>query len=101
MFTANGEFTDLTLKAVEFLKGYQQELARALSFVKLLEENDVLVERQFNVNRNGQSTPLGGFRVVDMEKVAALDDALLADWVRRGIMSMITSHLNSLIGISL
>ncbi|MGD9730866.1 MAG: SapC family protein [Desulfamplus sp.] len=101
MFTANGQFTDMTTKAVDFLKLYQQEMALTSNIVRLLEDKGVLVERQFNLNMNSQNVTVGGFRTVDMQKINALDDASLADWVRKGIISLIVSHANSLAGMQL
>ncbi|MBF0203702.1 MAG: SapC family protein [Desulfamplus sp.] len=101
MFTANGEFTEMTIKAVDFLKLYQQEMAVTSNIVKLMEEKEILVDRQFNVNANGQNISVGGFRTVDMQKLNALEDAVLADWVRKGILSLIFSHVNSLAGMQI
>ncbi len=99
MFTANGQFTEMTQKAVEFLKLYQQEMSVTSGIVKVIEDKGVLVDKQFNVNMNGQNITVGGFRTVDMQKLNALDDAVLADWVRKGIMPLIISHVNSLSGM--
>lgn len=101
MFTANGQFTEMTIKAVEFLKLYQQEMAVTSSIVKLMEDKGILVDRQFNVNMNGQNISVGGFRTVDMQKLNSLEDAVLADWVRKGIMPLIVSHANSLSGMQI
>ena len=35
-------------------------------------------------------------QTVDPEKLAALDDATLADWTRTGLMAMVMAHLHSL-----
>ncbi len=39
---------------------------------------------------------VNGFKVVDREKLNALSDDILADWVRKGIISLIDAHLKSL-----
>ncbi|MBF0234203.1 MAG: SapC family protein [Desulfamplus sp.] len=101
MFTANGQFTDMTIKAVDFLKLFQQEMSVTSTIVKLMEEKGLLVDRQFNVNVNGQNISVGGFRTVDMQKLNELEDAVLADWVRKGIISLIISHTNSLSGMQI
>lgn len=101
IFTANGQFTEMTNKAVEFLKLYQQEMAVTSTIVKLMEEKEILVERQFNMNVDGKNISVGGFRTVDVQKLNALEDALLADWVRKGIISFILNHMNSLAGIQI
>ncbi|SLM30361.1 putative SapC family protein [Desulfamplus magnetovallimortis] len=99
MFTANGEFTDLVTKRLEFLKALQTEINTTSALVRIMREKDVLAERSFMLNVNGQNVPVGGFSVVDMQKVNALDDALLADWVRKGVIALIAAHLNSIAGI--
>lgn len=96
MFTANGEATQFTMKAVDFLKKYQEEMVVTSNFVKILDEKEVLVDRQFDIVRNGQKTSLAGIRVVDMEKINALDDAVLADWVRKGVMALVFAHASSM-----
>ena len=101
MFTANGDFTELTTRGVNFLQQYQREMALTMGIVELLIEKDVLVDRQFKINVDGQQRAVGGFKAVDMEKVNALDDSILADWVRRGIIFFICTHLNSLQGIQM
>ncbi len=101
MFTANGDFTELVSKQVEFLKMLQNEINTTSNLVKIMDEKGILTDRNFLLNVNGKTVPVGGFRVVDMKRVAELDDALLADWVRKGVISLITSHMNSLAGISM
>lgn len=96
MFTANGEFTELVTKRLDFLKVYQGELNTTANLVRLMDEKEILVDRRFLLNVDGRSVPVGGFRTVDTQRLNALDDALLADWVRKGIISLITAHLNSL-----
>ncbi len=99
LFTANGEFTEFVVKQVDFLKQFHKELSITTMLVRQLQESGVLVDRSFIVTQNGVNQPIGGFMTVDMQRVSALDDALLADWVRRGVISLITSHINSLVGI--
>lgn len=101
MFTANGQFTEMTNKAVEFLKLYQHEMALTSNLVNLMGEKGILADRQFNVNMNGKNISVGGFRTVDMQKLNDLEDAVLADWVRKGIISLIGCHANSLAGMQI
>ena len=99
MFTANGEFTELLNQRLEFLKVYRNEINITENLVRLMDEKGILVDRHFLLNVNGKEVPVGGFRTVDQQRLNALDDILLADWVRRGIIALITAHLNSLVGI--
>lgn len=92
-----GEPSSIVKRAKEFLTKFQRELIQSRDFLKPLADADVLVERQFVVNRNGQKqVAVRGFRVVDQEKLKALDDATLASWVRSGLMGVVMSHLRSL-----
>ena len=55
-----------------------------------------MVEKKINIEKDGQKIVLGGFRCVDMEKLTALDDSVLAKWVRNGLMGIINLHQLSL-----
>lgn len=99
LFTANGDFTELVSKRLEFLKIYRNEMGITENLVRLMDDKGILVDRHFILNVNGNEVPVGGFRTVDLQRLNALDDTLLADWVRRGIVALITAHLNSLVGI--
>ena len=45
---------------------------------------------------SGEQRLLGGFRVVDRERFAALPDEVLLDWHRKGWLSLIAFHFVSL-----
>ena len=77
---------------VRFTTGPQGDSAMFLS-----SEFDVTTEE---VNDDGQDRSLGGFSVVDWERVLKLDDATLADWTRAGLVEMIQNHRYSLQGLS-
>ena len=61
-----------------------------------LESMKVLVEKRINVEKDGQKIAFSGFRCVDMKKLNALDDSVLAKWVRNGLMGIINLHQISL-----
>lgn len=96
MFTANGEPTQLILNTMDFLKKYHESLAATESFIKALEEMELLVDRHISIEKGGKKTLIEGFRIVDAEKINALNDSVIADWVRKGFMMLIFSHLSSL-----
>ena len=96
LFTANGDPAETTQNALNFLKNFQAELNTTKEAFKELTEQGLLVDRQVNVERNGEQIPVAKFRVVDAEKLGALDDAVLAKWVRNGMIRLIHSHLDSL-----
>lgn len=84
-------------RAREFLTTFQRELNETETFFAPLREADVLVSRVFTV-RNGEEQvgQVRDLQIVDTEKLAALDDATLAKWVRSGLMAMVIAHLHSL-----
>lgn len=96
LFTADGTTAEVTQNAVNFLQKFQEELAATQQLCQELEIHKVLLEKKVSIEKNGQVVSIGGFRCVDMEKLNALEDAVLAKWVRNGLMGLINSHLISL-----
>lgn len=84
-------------RAREFLSNFHRQLAQTEVLLKPLDEKGVLVVRQLTVKR-GEKTEVAvsGFRQVDPEALAKLDDATLAAWVRSGLMAVVIAHLHSL-----
>lgn len=84
-------------KARKFLVDFQKELSQTEELLKPLQDSDVLVSKVYSI-RSGD-TILGNVKdlqIVDREKLAALDDATLASWVRSGLMGVVMAHLHSL-----
>ena len=97
LYEDSGEMAPALEKAVEFLKAFQQETVATQQLVAPLAEKDVLTVQNVTVTHaDGTSAAFEGLRAVDAEKVAALDDATLATWVRSGLMGLIYAHLNSI-----
>ena len=96
LFTADGAPSDVTQKAINFLEKFHKELKVTQTVCRELEAQNVLVEKKIAIEKNGQKTAIGGFRCVDMEKLNKLEDALLAKWVRNGLIGLINIHLQSL-----
>jgi len=96
LFTADGAPADVTQNAINFLKKFHAELNATQTVCQELEEQNVLVERNITIEKNGQKSAIGGFRCVDMEKLNKLEDAVLAKWVRNGLIGLINTHLQSL-----
>ncbi|MFC2992565.1 SapC family protein [Halomonas tibetensis] len=83
-------------RARKFLVQFQRELEETQKFLAPLAEHDLLVERQVTLNRNGeQEVAVRGFRSVDAEQLAKLDDATLASWARSGLLGVVYAHLHS------
>ena len=64
---------------------------------KLIADTNILEDRDISVGEGEEKKILvKGFKVVSKEKLDALDDAILALWVRNGIISFINLHIKSL-----
>lgn len=96
LFDDKGEAGEIVQKAKELLGKFQQDIEKTMRIVSYLEDKNVLVAKQFKVKKGEKETSLRGFRVVDPQKLAALDDFILAEWVRNGLMGIIFAHLHSL-----
>ena len=79
-------------QVVELLNSYERNLREGRAVMSELETTGVLVAKDLNFREGNEVHLIGGFRVVDREKVMALDNATLARWVRNGLMSMLELH---------
>jgi hypothetical protein len=83
--------------ARNFLVEFQKLLELTEKLLQPLEEKNVLVTRQFNIQRGkDEKVAVQGFRQVDEVALGKLDDATLAAWVRSGLMAVVVAHLHSL-----
>ncbi len=96
LFTADGEPGEVLTRAQTILTQFQQELVAGEKLLQALVDHDVLADQQFNIEAGGKKSTIAGFRGVDHKKLTALDDAILATWVRNGLMGLIFAHLHSL-----
>ena len=81
--------------ALDFLKTFQEEITGTEKMLEPLAQ--VLTMQRLDITRaDGAKTSIDGIRLVDREKIMALDDATLAGWVRSGLMAVIDAHLVSL-----
>lgn len=84
-------------RARTFLTDFQKELINTEALLKPLQDADILVPKVYKVEEGGKLLgTVTDFQVVDAEKLAALDDVTLAEWVRSGLMGVIMAHLQSL-----
>jgi len=97
LFTKNGEQSETLKNAIKFLTDYEKQNLNTLAIVKTIKESGVLEDREISIGEGEEKKVLvNGFQVVSREKLNELDDATLASWVRKGIISFIDSHINSL-----
>ena len=97
LFDENKEQTQLLKDTIQFLTSYEQESMKTKGLAKIIADANILDDREISIGEGAEKQVLvKGFKVVDREKLNALDDATLALWVRNGIISFINLHIKSL-----
>lgn len=96
----NGEPTEFLKQAMAYLDTFEQESMRTRAFCERLVALDLLTSRQLDGSlpeaAGGQTVSVGGFSVVDEEKLRALPDAVVLELHRSGALGLIQAHLLSL-----
>jgi hypothetical protein len=96
LFDENGNPADILTRAMTFLKGFQADLSSTELLLKPLFDENLIVPKQLNLEKNGEKSVIAGFSAVDLEKLNGLDDGILGKWVKSGLMNLVYAHLNSL-----
>ncbi len=97
LFLEDGNQSDTLKNAINFLTNYENQLTITKNVAKVISDSGILEEREIAVGEGDEKQILvNGFRVVDREKLNSLSDDILADWVRKGIISLIDTHIKSL-----
>lgn len=75
------EATDTTKNAVKFCMAFHNHYVHTQAFCKALVEQDLLEKHQASItNAEGKRVGLGGFKVINLEKLRKLSPSTLADW---------------------
>jgi len=97
LFTEESEQSPTLENAVKFLTFHENQTVITQNIVQAIVESGILEEREISVGEGEEKQVLvNGFSVIDREKLNALSDDILADWVRKGVMNMIEAHIQSL-----
>lgn len=93
----NGEPTALTRQALTFCDAFQTDAATTRAFTDGLREHDLLIDQRAEVVLpDGAHRAVEGFQIVDADRFAKLEDAVVLDWHRRGWLALVHFHLASL-----
>lgn len=97
LFDAEGSPTTFTNRTMQFLQEYQVQDQLTRTFCKRLQELDLLqpVEARLELGTAGPRT-LTGLRIINREKLRALNAEYLAEFMRQDWMEPIYLHLSSL-----
>jgi len=97
LFEENGESSEVLSNIIEFLTSYEQTMLLSKEVAATISNSGILEDREISVGEGKDKKVLvKGFKVVNKEKLHNLSDEILAQWVRKGIMSFIDMHLRSL-----
>ncbi len=99
LFAADGAETETLKNIVGFLQLFHAEMKRTTEFAARLGRLGLLTSKVINVQGNGTTQTLGGFWLVDQEKLGALDDAQMLALARSGDLAWIYAHLLSLANV--
>lgn len=93
---AEGEPTEVTTRALDFCKAYQQQSDYTRKLGGLLAKQGLLTANHANVTlKSGESLALGGFRMTDAKALDALDDAAFLELRRAGALPLIYAQIFS------
>lgn len=97
LFDSENNQTKFLKDLIQFLTSYEQEAMKSRMIAKIISDAGILEDRELSIGEGEEKQVLAkGFRVVDMQKLYALDDVTLASWVRNGIIAFINVHIKSL-----
>ena len=97
LFSKDGAHSETLSNAITYIQNYENERITTLNIINEIKQSGILEEREISVGEGETKKVLiNGFLVINREKLNALSDEILASWVRRGIISFIDAHLNSL-----
>ena len=97
LFDENSNQTKFLKDTIQFLTSYEQDAMKSRMIAKIVLDAGILEERELSIGEGEEKRVLAkGFKVVDIDKLNALDDATLASWVRNGTIAFINLHIKSL-----
>ena len=81
---------------MEFCKSYHAAAQQTVEFCKSLVENDLLIDRQADINTaSGKRISFSGFRIIDEKKLNEISDDVFLGWRKKGWLPFIYAHLFS------
>ncbi|MFT5661937.1 MAG: putative transposase [Sulfurimonas sp.] len=97
LFKKNGEQSEVLSDAIKLLTTHEYQAQVTHNVSKLIAQSGILENMDISIGKDEEKKVLvSGFKVVNREKLNALSDDILADWVRKGIIYLIDTHLKSL-----
>lgn len=95
-FDKDGNPSTLSQNALEFCKSYHAAARQTIEFSKAIADSGILVNRQAEISTpSGKKINFSGFRIVDEQKLAQLDDKTFLEWRKKGWLPFLYAHLFS------
>lgn len=99
LFNEDGTDTEFLQNAVKFLGEFQEHVKATQAYTTKLRDKDLLEPRTVELKSGDKSTVLNGLFVVNEEKLRALDEKTMHEWMVDGTMGWTYAHLLSLANI--
>ncbi len=99
LFEKDGKPAAAVQAALDFCEKFEEAGARTQAFIAELNKHDILMDGEVAITANeNPDTPYiyRGFRMVNEEKLRALDAETVKAWTNNGIMALIFAHLFSM-----
>jgi hypothetical protein len=96
-FFKDGKPSPFVAEAGKFCTEYQKEHERTRRFCAALEEHELLESKNMELSlTTGEKLSVGPLLLVKAEALAALPDAVVLDWHKRGLLPIVHAHLLSM-----
>jgi len=97
LFTESGEQSETLANTITFLTDYENKSLLSKEIAKVITDSGILDDREISVGEGEEKKVLvKGFGVVNRERLNALSDDVLAEWTRKGIITLIDAHIKSI-----
>jgi hypothetical protein len=96
-FFIDGKPSENLQRALKFSEMFHSQLDETRRFTTWLEQNGMLEEKMARADMaNGQSFSMGGFRVINPEKINTMQDVQILELHKKGWLALLYFHLQSL-----
>lgn len=92
MFTKSGNLSKFVKDHMKFLEDFEREYRITSVMAQILDQKNILSDSTVTITQGEESKNIGGFKVVDSEKLSQLDDETLSKWVRDGWVELLSLH---------
>lgn len=93
----DGQPSAFTRQVVTFCEHFHADALATEAFSAALKTQNLLIDRRADITLpDGGKMGVNGFQVIDRDRFATLDDAVVLDWHRKGWLALVHFHLASL-----